>query len=158
MEAQKLTAEQVHETLYDGVDVPVRYHQDGRAEVVKVRKIPREEMAQYSILIAAAGGDEAGECAFYVGKPIVWPTSLDDDSFDRVLAEGQRLNFTRFANWFERQSRKIKLVKQHSEILAQATEILERNPILSRLLLGSMNGSSRKDTGTGISGGTPPTS
>ena len=145
----------IHETLYDGADVPVTYT-DGRTEMVKVRKIPRSEFAQYSLLIGSLNGDESAECAFYCDKDEAWAKSLDDDSFDRVLAEGQRLNFTRYANWFSRQAAKMQLVKQQSHAIGEALELLNSHPTLKTLLV-STNGSSARDTATPISGGTRPT-
>ncbi|HHY84885.1 MAG TPA: hypothetical protein GYA07_05035 [Verrucomicrobia bacterium] len=147
-----LTAQEIHETLYDGVDVPV-IHKDGRREVVKVRKVPRSQMAQYSMLIG--GGDETAECAFYCDRDQAWANSLDDDSFDHVLEEGQRLNFTSFARWFERQARKLKVVEGQQQTLAMAADLMQSNPAL-RTLLGSTNGSSARGTETPISGRTAP--
>lgn len=148
----EMSAQDINETLYDGADLKVTYL-DGKTEVVKVRKIPRAELGQYSLHIGQVNGDETAECAYYVGRPPAWAETLNDESYDLVLAEGQRLNFTRWAAWFDRQSRKLKLVGQSSSAIQQAMEILAASPDLKRLL-GSTNGSSPRDIETPISGAT----
>lgn len=143
--AGQTDAQTIHETLYDGADVPVS-HKDGGTEMVKVRKIPRSEFAQYShALERALNGDESAECAFYVsGKDATWAESLDDKSFSRVLVEGQRLNFPSFEEWLPRQLGRI-------GIFQPAIPTPKTPP-------DSTNGSAARATATRTSGPTRPTS
>lgn len=154
------TPQEIHEALYDGADLPIHYL-SGADEVVKVRKIPRNQFGQYAQLIGADDGDEAAECGFYVDsepgtrnsqpRSAEWARTLDDASFDRLLEEGQRLNFPRFTSWFGRQARKLKLVRDRNGLLAEAQALIENSPHLKTLLAGT-NGSSPRDTPTPISG------
>jgi hypothetical protein len=153
---ERLTPQQVHETLYDGLDVTVR-HKDGRSEAVKVRKIPRSEFHAYSEIVARMEPDESAECAYYVGRDPQWSGSLHDESFDLIMSEGQRLNFPSFAAWFRRQAAKLELVRNRNDLVEQSMRLLETSPTLSRLLERT-NGSSARDTATPTSGATRKTS
>lgn len=144
------TAEEIHETIYDGSDLMVHYS-DGRSECVKVRKIPRKDFAQYASLMS----DEESECGFYVeDKDSDWANSLSDESFDAVLEKGQHLNFPRFISWYERQSKKMNVFEIQGRMAATALSVMEKSPMLSQML-ASMNGSLPKATpnvnsGTGV--------
>ena len=106
MEAPTNTAAQVNELLYDGADLVVAF-EDGRApETVKVRKIPRKDFQQ----LATRWLSEEGECAFYLDRDPSFAEALTEESFDAVMQEGRRLNFTRFSNWLRRQMQKMDLM------------------------------------------------
>jgi hypothetical protein len=158
-QAAPQTAQEIHETLYDGADVSVTFvgsvpGQSPRTEMVKVRKVPRSEFPSLALLI----GDESEqaefrEAALYCAKDETWARSLDEASLDRVLAEGQRLNFSSFARWFRRRARMPGLLQDQTALIQLATEALT--------LLQPRdftNGSSPRATGTAISGVTRPTS
>lgn len=147
------TPEAIHETLYDGKDVVVR-HRNGQPEAVKVRKIPRDQFAQLALV--ADGQDEDGECAFYAGRDADWVRSLDDESYDLVLKEGQLLNFPRFSAWCERQARRLDALTSQGALLEKSLNLIERSPAL-KTALGSMNGSSPRATAKRTSGNGAPT-
>ena len=84
-------------------------HLDGRSEKVFVRVVPRAEFTTYSLTFEST--DESAECAFYVGRDREWAGSLTPESFDLVMSHGQRLNFTAWINWVERQQAKAKAMK-----------------------------------------------
>lgn len=128
------TPEQIHETLYDGTDLPVTLL-DGSTRMVKVRKISRKAFPAF----ASTFGDEDLEVAFYLGEPangngapsIV--EQLTEESFDAVMQEGHRLNFTRFGHWFGRQYQRLELMKA-SGAVTTAISLIEENPRLKALL------------------------
>lgn len=95
----------------DGVDVSIK-HWDGTVETVRVRRIPRDELGRFDDCLCACNtAGESLECAFYVGKDKAWAATLDDESFERVLTEGQRLNLERFAAWVKRQRARVEASK-----------------------------------------------
>ena len=147
------SAQEIHETLYDGADIPVSYN-TGRAGAVKVRKIPRNELASLSVIIGDDTEEgEFEEAALYCGRDTAWARSLDEASLDRVLEEGQRLNFSSFARWFRRRVRMVELANDRTTLMRAAEEALNR---LERR--ASMSGSSPRATGTPTCGVTPPRS
>lgn len=141
------TAQEVREALYDGADLTVT-HQDGRRESVKVRKIPRNAMAAYALVIDESAVDETAECLMYVtGRDRAWADSLSDESFSAVIEEGQRLNFTCFTAWFRRRTKLLALGNEGAEAVAAANRLLAANPNLSPSTpRGSRNGSPAVDT------------
>ncbi len=123
------TAQAVHETLYDGVDLVVTF-EDGRpSQTIKVRKIPRKELLGLATCLAR---DEM-EAAFYMGRDVEFAEALSDDSFVAVMREGRRLNFTRLGSWFELQTQKM----QTMNLDPQAEEKL--SPLIQKLLGSSMS-------------------
>lgn len=156
--AETETAQDIHEALYDGADLAVSFRPPNggasvpASQVVKIRKIPREEFTELSLVI---GDDsEAGElreAALYTARDEAWAATLDDESLTRVLEEGHRLNFFTFARWFRRRGRTMELMSGNSGLLRQALEVMKADPQLSRWL-GSTNGSSARATGTPPSG------
>lgn len=155
-EAPTETAQEIHEALYDGADIPVSFRPGSAgvppAEVIKIRKIPREQFTEYSLVIGddSATG-ELREAALYTARDETWAATLDDESLTRVLEEGHRLNFFTFARWFRRRGRTLQLMNGNEAWLRQAVELIQDNPRLSHLL-GSTNGSSVRATGTPTSG------
>lgn len=161
------SAQQIHEALYDGADLQVTFTggSGGDAsspapppEVVKVRKIPRSEFGMLALVIGDDSDEgETQEAALYTARDGAWVKRLDEASLDRVLQEGQRLNFFRFARWFRRRGRMLELMKDSSNLVALATEAMRNDPTLSKLLAAT-NGSSPRGTATRTSGVTAPTS
>lgn len=147
------TPQAVHETLYDGADVPVAF-KDGQRSIVKVRKLARSEFALLSaIVMDDSESAEFMEAALYCGKDSSWAIQLTEESLDAVLQEGTRLNFPSFARWFRRRARVPRLISGQEELVKAAMEAMtllqQREP---------MNGSLARATGTPISGDTPRTS
>lgn len=143
-----MDATETHETLYDGKDMLVVYA-DAREEVIKVRKVPRDEFGKFAML--CDGTNEDAECGFYAGRDAEWARTLSEESYDLVLKEGQDQNFTRFTNWCERQARRLDLLQGQGKLMEKSLALLEHNPALKRLL-DSTNGSSVKATANGTSG------
>jgi len=107
----------------EGVDVSVR-HTDGRTETVRVLKLPREQIPEYSRVIGQ--GNEDLECALFTGRDAAWARSLDDASFDRVMDQGQDLNLAAYISWNARQQRKMAaLRKNHPDLARQITKLAE---------------------------------
>ena len=116
-----VTAKEVAETLADGTQIPVTY-QDGRTEITKIRRVPRNEFVPYASAIMDAVTDERPECAFYANKPVEWTDEITDESFDAVMQEGRRLNFTRWAAWFARRQETLRLAQVSHPALKAAAE------------------------------------
>jgi hypothetical protein len=114
------TAKEVAETLQDGCQIQVQ-HLDGSTEWIKVRRIPRNEFVQYAQTLATVA-DETDECAFLAGKTAEWINTLTDDSFEAVMQEGRRLNFSRFEPWWHRQVAKLNLAKIDAPAIKAAVE------------------------------------
>ena len=151
-------AREVHEALYDGADLKVT-HCDGRAEMVKVRKIPRSEFAAYALAVTDEGEQgEADELRCYVpGRDDAWWAGLTDESREAIAAEGTRLNFPDFARWWRRRARLVNLASQDTEAIRRAAALLESDPTLSRPP-GSRNGSPPPAIRVPLSGPGPRTS
>jgi len=146
-----MSAQEAHEVLYDGADLEVLY-KAGHLGLVKVRKIPREEFANLALIIQDDSElGEFQEAALYCGRDEAWARSLHEGSLDRVLAEGQRLNFSSYARWFRRRARMVSLVSNQEALVAAASEAMTR--LTQR---GFTNGSSARGTGTPSSGNIPP--
>jgi len=155
----ELSAAEIHETLYDGADTSVTYvasvpSGETRTELVKVRKLPREEFSALALIIGdESESAELREAALYCGRPEEWAATLEEASLDRVLAEGQRLNFSSYARWFKRRARLLGLMENQTQLLATATQMIERMEQRN-----NTNGCSPKATATRTSGATRPTS
>lgn len=148
---------EIHEALYDGADAKVTFT-DGRSEIVKIRKIPRNLFGTYALLIAdESEAGEIAEAALYCDRPAQWAASLDGPSLDLVLAEGQRLNFPSFRRWYRRRARTLELVQDRGELMKHAITAMRADPALSRWL-DSTNGSSPRDGATANSGPSAPRS
>ena len=144
------TAESIHETLYDGADLTVVF-KDGHSDTIKVRKIPRSEFGAYAEIISdKSEAGERREAALYCSQTEDWIGRLDDDSFDAILAEGNRLNFTSFARWFRRVARDPRLLENNQHLVNLAMEAMTRMG-----LQGSTNGSAPSATPTPTSGAGP---
>jgi hypothetical protein len=149
------TAQEVHETLYDGADIVVTYQSaPSHPSSIKVRKIPREEFSHLALLIQDESEEaEYREAALYCGKDEAWARTLSEESLDRVLAEGQRLNFPSFARWFRRRARLPGLVAGQQMLVQAALEAMTQMESHGRT-----NGSVVSDaTAMATSGGSAPT-
>lgn len=104
-----MNSDQSHSPEEIGTDLPVKF-KDGGTEAIRIRVIPPHEYLQFSEALALQSG-EAAECAFYCGRAESWAADLDLESFNAVLEAGQQVNFPRYSAWFERQARKVKLLK-----------------------------------------------
>jgi len=100
------------ETLIGGTDVKVQF-EDGTDELVKVRKIPLREMS----LLAAVWANEEKEIAVYVRRQdgkvdAAWLDRIDETSWELLMREGRRINFTRFTAYFARQQQAMEAMGQ----------------------------------------------
>lgn len=120
--------QEVQETLQDGTKIQVTFDTpdiETPPEWVKVRKCPRGDFVEFAG--ALLGHDEIAEAAFYIEKTPAYVNSLSDESFEAVMQEGRRLNFTRFRSWFERKQQLLQVSKVTSrEIQAVAEKLAER--------------------------------
>lgn len=86
------------EILTGGTTMVVKF-EDGRPEeTVTVRIIRLRQLQEYGQLIYT--GDEAGQVGLFVAKDAKWVDALTNDSAEKIVEEGQRLNadfFTRSA-------------------------------------------------------------
>lgn len=109
------------EALADGTMMSVMLRkEDGSHEkvTVKVRKVPMRLM----FLLINAWSKEAEEIAVYCDRPLGWVNQLADESWDAVMEEGRRLNFSRFERSFARQQQAIAAMKLSPE----TTELVAR--------------------------------
>jgi hypothetical protein len=120
------TPKEVSETLQDGNQMRVTFEDPARApEWVRVRKIPRNEFVHLADAIMNAVHDEYPEAACYCGKTPEWAQALTDESFEAVMQEGRRLNFSRFRSWFERRQDVLNLAKVQAPALKKIQETVE---------------------------------
>ncbi|HMP84467.1 MAG TPA: hypothetical protein PKA41_17365 [Verrucomicrobiota bacterium] len=140
----------VVETLEGGADVVVTLRNaQARPVAVKVRKLPRAEYASLALVIGdETESGELAEAALYCGRDEAWAAELDDDSLDRVLAEGTRLNFTSFARWFKRRARMPQLL-----VATETRQLVEASLEVIRTMeqRDSTSGSPARDTENPIS-------
>jgi hypothetical protein len=82
---------------------------DGTTEDVSVRALPLSRLHEYGELQT----NEARLLEVLCDKPKGWSDLVEEESIKQILAEGDRLNFTRFSQWSERQlARNQKLVEE----------------------------------------------
>ena len=114
-DADKALAPERHfEILADGTLVPVTFRL-GEAdkpvrerEIVKVKKLGMADMPLLAEVITV----EAKEVGLLTGKDEAWVKDLDDDSFEALIEEGRRLNFTRFSKFWKRRMDLLKAMGQ----------------------------------------------
>lgn len=97
------------ETLNDGAHATVMFSNSDDIEGVKVRKLPIRRMSELGMV----WGREEQEIALYVerheGKvDSAWLESLTDESWNTLIEEGRRVNFTRFAAYLKRHKQAMK--------------------------------------------------
>lgn len=83
-------------------------HQDGRKELVRIRKVPIRSMDR----LAKVWGQPAKEVAVYADKDSAWVESLTDDSFEAVMEGGRGLNFSSFRKWYRWAEQSLEAVGQ----------------------------------------------
>lgn len=114
------------EILADGVLLPVKFKPGpggvAAKEHVKVWILGMSEMP----ILGAAMGDEAKEIAVVTKKDAAWVATLDDDSFEALIEEGRRLNFTRFGKYWKRQMDLLKAMGQGDAVGAALAKALEK--------------------------------
>lgn len=71
---------------------------NGEKGTVKVRQLPVRQLNAYLLKI----DDEAGAVELFTGNPEGWADTLTLESFEAVLAEGERLNSDSFFAWLRR--------------------------------------------------------
>jgi hypothetical protein len=104
MDANTITPDRHFEILADGSMIAVTFRGDETGkpvrerEIVKVKKMGMADMPLLAEVITA----EAKEIALLTGKDEAWVKDLDDDSFEALIEEGRRLNFTRFSKFWKR--------------------------------------------------------
>lgn len=115
------------EILADGSMVTVKFAAENtQDEVVKVWKLGMADMP----ILANAMGNEASEIAVVTKKPVAWVQGLSDDSFETLIEEGRRLNFTRFSRYWKRQTDLLKAMGQGAAMENAVTKAVEK--VLSR--------------------------
>lgn len=94
-----------------GVSLAV-IHQDGRAETIQVRLVPRERYADLARALSDYSEDgEFAEVGLYVpGRDADWWRSLSESSVAEVLRVGSQLNRSEFLPWLRRAARHLSLV------------------------------------------------
>jgi hypothetical protein len=85
------------ETLKGGAEIQVT-HLDGSLESIHLRQV---SIGQCEQLLLAQGNEPTLAC-FYSGRDRAWFDSLDPDSQERVVVEGDRINADFFARWYRR--------------------------------------------------------
>jgi hypothetical protein len=90
-------------TTINGVEVPA-----AGIERVKVRKVALRDIQKLSEVL----GNEISEIMVMTGKEQAWVESLDDDSFEALIEEGRRLNFSRCSKWLKRRMDLLKAMGQ----------------------------------------------
>jgi hypothetical protein len=76
---------------------------DGTKRTVKVALVSLRHIDE----LGAAWLNEAKEVALFTGLPATEIDQLTEASWSAVIEEGRRLNFTRFAGWFDRRVKTI---------------------------------------------------
>jgi hypothetical protein len=116
------TPQEIAEVLADGVNLRVEFSDQNVAPtIVKVRKVARRDFPIMADAILNAVADETAEAAFYCDRTPAWAESLSDESFEAVMREGRRLNFTRFSAWFGRRQDVLNLAKVQAPELDKIT-------------------------------------
>ncbi len=90
------------EILAGGTNVIVQFDDQREEETVFVRIIKLRQLQQYGQLVIA--GDEAGQVGLFTGKEAAWVEALANESAEKILEEGQRLNADFFVRWAARQA------------------------------------------------------
>jgi hypothetical protein len=121
------------ETLFGGADLEIRLL-GGGTENVFIRQIPIRLMPQ----MLASLEDENRLVELFCDKPEGWSDTLDPESFEKVVTEGERLNADFFSRWVQR-----RLTRQE-RVMPGITEKLARSAGLP-LPTGSPNAPSVAD-------------
>lgn len=113
------TPQHVFEVLNDGVVMELQT--EGQPIRIKVRKIAQGRLSELSQAMGNMS-DETGEAACYLGLSLeaFEALKLTDESFDAVMQEGRRLNFTRFKNYLARRVELMALSNQMPQSLMDA--------------------------------------
>jgi len=85
------------EALAGGVEITV-IKRDKSTEQVKVKQLPVSQMSKYVLALQ----DEEKIVALVTGKDAKWVESLSNESFERIVEEGDRLNEYFFGRWLTR--------------------------------------------------------
>lgn len=104
------------ETIRGGVDLEVQLI-GGGTETVFVKQIPIRQMPQ----LLAALEDEPRMVEIFCDRPEGWSDTLTPESFERLVAEGDRLNAVFFSRWLRRR------LDRQERLLPGITEQLARN-------------------------------
>jgi hypothetical protein len=111
------------ETLAGGTEVTVTYL-GGATEQVFVFKTSMRRMPE----LGAALATEAKEIIHYVGRGNAefneaWLDKLTDQSYETLLMEGRRLNFSRFADYWRRQQKMLSDLNLNGDVVAAAVAL-----------------------------------
>jgi hypothetical protein len=104
------------ETIRGGVDLEVQLI-GGGTEAVFVRQMPIRQMPQ----LLAALEDEPRMVELFCDRPEGWSDTLTPESFERLVAEGDRLNAVFFSRWLRRR------LDRQERLLPGITEQLAKN-------------------------------
>lgn len=115
------------EILSDGSMMTVRFKPNAKGEspldqVVKVWKLGMAEMP----ILGAAMGNEVREIMVVTKTNEAWVQSVDDDSFEALIEEGRRLNFTRFSRYWKRQTDLLKAMGQGGVVEHAVNRAMEK--------------------------------
>ena len=121
------------ETLFGGAELEVALTAGGK-EKAFIRQLPVRLMPQ----MLASLEDENRLVELFCDKPEGWSDTLDPESFEKVVTEGERLNADFFSRWVQR-----RLTRQE-RVMPGITEKLARSAGLSSPI-GSPNAPSVAD-------------
>ena len=121
------------ETLFGGAELEVALTAGGK-EKAFIRQLPVRLMPQ----MLACLEDENRLVELFCDKPEGWSDTLDPESFEKVVTEGERLNADFFSRWVQR-----RLTRQE-RVMPGITEKLARSAGLSSPI-GSPNAPSVAD-------------
>jgi hypothetical protein len=106
------------ETLLGGVDYEAR-KLDGSTEAVRIRQLPVRLMDQYLNVL----NDEPKVVELLCGRPAGWSDCLSNESFEKIVEEGTRVN----ADFFERfLARKANMVSTLHRLAGAHQAVVER--------------------------------
>ena len=111
------------QVILGGVEIPVQ-HLDGKEELIKVRQIPLRLMPRYGV----SQGDEAALIELFTNKDASWVDGLTQESQERIVELGDRLNIDPFFRWSQRRLDNQKRLGPLAPLLEQASRSQKSAP------------------------------
>lgn len=112
------------EILNGGVSRDLNFTVGGKKEVrsTLIKKVSIRDMAP----LGRSWGQVKKEAEVYIGASAEVIEQLDDESFETVISEGRRLNFTALSKWLNWQSETLKAFGQSSQFDELITDAMNR--------------------------------
>jgi len=88
-------------TVAGGVDLEVKYQNNGHGEIVRVRQLPISKISEFLMSM----GNEAMTIELYCDKPGGWADTLTIESANAVADKGQEINMPFLNAWWRRQAK-----------------------------------------------------